>query len=123
MTNQPDDNDLLSFIAATVEGMREEMATKRDLAQMATKSDLAQMATKSDLAQVESRLVHKIEVETTAIRGDIEQVHLRLDSIERALMARVSQIETELSRLRSVVYLLIKDKPELLRLLGHEPMQ
>jgi hypothetical protein len=132
MNNQPDDNKLLSFIAATVEGMREEMATKselaqmatkRDLAQMATKSDLAQMATKGDLAQVESRLVHKIEVETTAIRGDIEQVHLRLDSIERALLARVSQIETELSRLRSVVYLLIKDKPELLRLLGHEPMQ
>jgi hypothetical protein len=75
MTNQPDDNNLLSFIAATVEGMRDEMATKRDL---------AQMATKNDLAQTESRLVQKIEVETTAIRGDIEQIHLRLDSIERA---------------------------------------
>jgi hypothetical protein len=73
---------LLSFIAATVEGMREDISSIRT--EMATKGDLAQMATKSDLAQVESRLVHKIEVETTAIRGDVEQIHLRLDSIERA---------------------------------------
>jgi hypothetical protein len=112
MTNHPDDNNLLRFVAATVESMRDDISTLRD-----------EMATKDDLARMESRLVEKIEVETTAIRGDIEQVHLRLDSIERALLARVSQIETELSRLRSVVYLLIKDKPELLRLLGHEPMQ
>jgi hypothetical protein len=96
--------------------MREDISTIRD--EMATK-----MVTKDDLAQIESRLINKIEVETITIRGDLEQVHLRLDSIERALLARVSQIETELSRLRSVVYLLIKDKPDLLRLLGHEPMQ
>jgi hypothetical protein len=75
MTNHPDDNNLLSFVAATVESMRDEMATK---------DDLARMATKDDLAELESRLVEKIEVETTVIRGDIEQVHLRLDSIERA---------------------------------------
>jgi hypothetical protein len=36
-----------------------------------------QMATKSDVARLEA----KLEVETTAIRGDIEQVHLWLDSI------------------------------------------
>jgi hypothetical protein len=28
------------------------------------------------------------------------------------------QIETDVSRLRSVVYLLVKDKPDMLRLLG-----
>jgi hypothetical protein len=99
MSDEPDDNNLLNFIAATVEAMRDQMATKSDIA----------------------RLEAKLEVETTAIRGDIERVHLRLDSIERALTARLSQLETEISRLRSVVYLLVKDRPELLRLLGQEP--
>ena len=64
------------------------------------------------------RLEDKMEANFTAVRGDIEQVHLRLDSIERALSARLGQIETEMSRLRSVVYMLVKDKPDLLRLLG-----
>lgn len=104
MSNQePENNNLINFIAATVETMRD------------------QMATKSDLAQLESRLTTKLEVEITAVRGDIEQVHLRLDSIERTLRARLDQIETEMSRLRSVVYLLVKDKPEMLRLLGQMP--
>ena len=107
-----DENSVLQYIINLIESMREEMATK---------SDIAQMATKSDLAQVEARLIARLEAETTAIRGDIEQVHLRLDSIERALTARLSQLETEISRLRSVVYLLVKDRPELLRLLGQEP--
>lgn len=91
MSNHPDDHNLLSFVAATVEGMRDDVVTIRaEMATMATKDDLARMATKDDLAQLESRLVEKIEVETTVIRGDIKQVHLRLDSIERALLARVS---------------------------------
>ncbi len=92
-------NGLLNFIAATVETMRD------------------QMATKSDLARLES----KMEAEFAAVRGDIEQVQLRLDSIEKALRARMDQIETEVSRLRSVVYLLVKDKPDMLRLLGQPP--
>ena len=78
-------NGLLNFIAATVETMRD------------------QMATKSDLAQLEARFNAKLEAEITAVRGDIEQVQLRLDSIEKALRARMDQIETEVSRLRSVV--------------------
>jgi hypothetical protein len=61
---QPENNNLINFIAATVETMRD------------------QMATKNDLAQLEARLTTKLEVEITAVRGDIEQVHLRLDSIE-----------------------------------------
>ena len=104
MSEQPEDtNNLLNFIAATVETMRDRMATKEDLASM------------------EARLTDKLEVEITAVRGDIEQIHLRLDSIDRALSARLGQIETEMSRLRSVVYLLVKDRPELLRLLGQTP--
>ena len=61
------DNGLLNFIAATVETMRDEMATT------------------SDLAQLEARSNAKLEAEITAVRGDIEQVPLRLNSIERAL--------------------------------------
>jgi hypothetical protein len=75
-----DENSLLQYIINLIESLREEMATK---------GDIAQMATKSDLAQVEARIVTRLEAETTAIRGDIEQVHLRLDSIERALTARL----------------------------------
>jgi hypothetical protein len=119
MSDRPSNGDeLLSYIAGTVEAMRDEMATKSDLAQMATKSDLAQMATKYDLAQLENRLVNKIEAEITAVRGDIERVDLRLDNIERTLSTRLDQLEAELSRLRSAVYLLAKDRPEILRLLG-----
>lgn len=42
----------------------------------------------------------------------------QIDPIERAVQARLDQLETEMSRLRSVIYLLVKDKPEMLRLLG-----
>jgi flagellar capping protein FliD len=100
---EPKNNNLINFIATTVETMRD------------------QMATKSDLAQLEDRLSTKIEVEITAVRGDIEQIHLRLDSIERALRARLDQLETEMSRMRSVLYLLVKDRPDMLRLLGQTP--
>lgn len=76
-----------------------------------------QMATKSDIARLEL----KMDVKFTAVRGDIEQIPLRLDSIERALRARLDQMETEISRLRSMVYLLVKDRPDMLRLLGQSP--
>ena len=101
---QPEENEnLLNFIASTVEMIRDRMATKEDL------------------ARVEARLTDKIEVEITTVRGDIEQVHLRLDGIEKALSSRLNQIEAEMSRLRSVVYLLVKDRPDMLRLLGQTP--
>lgn len=87
---------LLQFIASTVEITRDRVNTLYETA-----------ATKDEL-----------RIQTTAIRGDIEQVQLRLDSIERALVARMGQIETDLSRLRSAVYLLSKERPEVLRLLG-----
>jgi hypothetical protein len=131
-------SNLLNYIAATVETLRDQiatirdqMATKADLAalreQMATKAELAAvkddiarieavMATKDDIARLESRMATKVEM--VAVRGDIEQVQLRLDSIDRALSGRMGLVETEVSRLRSVVYLLVKDKPDMLRLLG-----
>ena len=105
MSNQPpeENGNLLNFIASTVEMIRDRMATK------------------DDLAQVETRLTDKLEVEITAVRGDIEQVHLRLDGIERAISSRLDHVEAEMSRLRSVVYLLVKDRPDMLRLLGQTP--
>jgi hypothetical protein len=137
------DNDrLIKFIANTVESLRqrvdtisEQMATKVDLAnlrddltamreQMATKEDLEQMASKEDLSSLESRLRNELaskndlgRLETT-MHGEFEQVHIRLDSLDRRIDTRIGQIETDVSRLRSVVYLLVKDKPDMLRLLG-----
>ena len=132
------DSNLLNYIAATVETLRDQIETVRD--QMATKADLAalkeQMATKAELAAVKDEIADikgnmatrahiaavreemATKIETAAIRGDIEQVQLRLDSIDRALSGRMGSVETEVSRLRSVIYLLVKDKPEMLRLLG-----
>jgi hypothetical protein len=136
------DNNLINFIATTVEALSarivtisDQMATKVDLAnlrdQMATKDELAalkdEIATKDDLMRVESRLDNMREQMATkndmgrleaTMHGEFEQVRIRLDSIDRGMGSRIGQIETEVSRLRSVVYLLVKDKPDILRLLG-----
>lgn len=114
---QPEENDnVLNFIAATVEMIRDRMDT---------------LATKDALAEVEARLssridgleskVDKLEITTTIIRGDVEQVQLRLDGIERALSSRLGNVEADMSRMRSVLYLLVKDRPDMLRLLGQSP--
>ena len=141
------ENDkLINFIANTVESLRqrvdmisEQMATKVDLAnlrdEMATKVDLAvvkddladvkeRMATKEDLVGLESRLRAEMTTKNdlkrleTTMHGEFEQVHIRFDSMDRRVDTRMGQIETDVSRLRSVVYLLVKDKPDTLRLLG-----
>ena len=135
------DNNLLQFVASTVETLRqridtmsEQMATKVDLAnlkdymeeKMATKEDLARLeaSTNERFAQVDSRFAQvdarfdSLDSKTTAIRGDIEQVHMRLDAIDRGVNNRIGQVEVDVSRIRSVVYLLVKDKPEMLRMLG-----
>jgi len=148
MAGQDDDN-LINFIATTVETMREQMATKEDLVrvesrletmreridiiegQMATKDDLSalkddlsalkeQMATKDDLSALKEQMATKDDLSrlATTVRGDFEQVHFRFDTLERAMATRLGQVETDISRLRSVLYLLVKDKPDMLRLLG-----
>ena len=137
-----DDNNLINFIATTVETMREQMATREDLVrvesrletlreridiiegQMATKEELAavkeQMATKDDLSALKEQMATKDDLSrlATTVRGDFEQVHFRFDTLERVMATRLGQVETDISRLRSVLYLLVKDKPDLLRLLG-----
>jgi hypothetical protein len=129
MATKVDLASLRDQVAVDIANLRDQMATKEDLAelkdQMATKEDLAalkdEMATKDDLGRVESNLARvesNLDAKTTAIRGDIEQVQIRLDSIDRGMSVRLGLFETEMSRLRSVVYLLVKDKPDMLRLLG-----
>jgi hypothetical protein len=138
------DRNLINFIASTVEAMRDQMATKADIAvlkeqmatkaelaavkddlariesQMATKDVLAKMATKDELAAVKEQMATKNDLSRleTTMHGEFEQVHLRLDSIDRSLSTRIGQVEADVSRLRSVIYWLVKDKPEMLRLLG-----
>jgi hypothetical protein len=157
---EPNDHNLLNFIASTVETLRvridtisEQMATKVDLGnlrdelrdEMATKTDLAavkdemvalrnEMGTKRDLARVESNLARvesnlaRVESQMatkgglarleTTMHGEFEQVHIRIDTIDRGIGSRMGLIETDVSRIRSVLYLLVKDKPDMLRLLG-----
>lgn len=102
--------------------LSDEMATKTDLARV--ESNLArlegEMATKADLARVESRMATKdglARLETT-MHGEFERVHIRIDSLDRGMGSRMGLIETDVSRLRSVLYLLVKDSPDMLRLLG-----
>jgi hypothetical protein len=72
------------------------------------------------LDRIELRMVTREHHDTsiTAVRGDIEQVQLRLDSMEHSIVSRFEQVEGEISRLRSAVYVLGKDRPDVLRLLG-----
>src|SRR5207244_12480054 len=103
--NSVDDN-MIGNIAGMVATIRDEVVKIHD-----------QMATKEDLARVEGRLSERLDASSTGIRGDIERVHLRLEGIEHVVSSRIEQVEGELSRLRSAVYLLGKDRPEVLGLL------
>ncbi|HYU97227.1 MAG TPA: hypothetical protein VE977_00240 [Pyrinomonadaceae bacterium] len=119
MATKVDLANLRDEMTTELAAVKDQMATKDELAavkaQMATKDELRdglaalriEMATKNDLGRLE-----------TTMRGEFEQVHLRLDSIDRRVDTRIGQVETDVSRLRSVVYLLVKDKPDMLRLLG-----
>jgi hypothetical protein len=111
-------DNLIGFIASTVETLRADVATMREL--MATREDLARLEGRftEKLAGLEGRFTEKLDISITTVRGDIEQVQLRLDSIEHGVSSRFEHVEGELSRLRSAVYLLGKDRPEVLRLLG-----
>ena len=107
LVTESNNNNVIGFIASTVETMRDDIGKMRE-----------QMATREDLARLEGRLSERLDTSTTGIRGDIEQIHLRLDGIQHSLSSRFEHVESELSRLRSAVYLLGKDRPEVLRLLG-----
>jgi hypothetical protein len=99
----------VGFLGGQVEDVRDRMATKEDVFRL-----------ESGLDKVEVK-VDRLEVTTTVIKGEVEQVHLRLDGIDRALTPRLDHVEAEMSRMRSVLYLLVKDRPDMLRLLGPPP--
>jgi hypothetical protein len=132
---ESNNNNLIGFIASTVEKLRDDVVTMRE--QMSTKEDLARlegrfterldpsivdMATKQDLARLEGRVTERLDASITVVRGDLEQIQLRLDSIEHGMSSKFEHVEGELSRLRSAVYLLGKDRPEVLRLLGQNSL-
>jgi len=137
---ESNNNDVIGFIASTVEtilnrldSVESRMATKADLAHLEGRFDeklarldgqfdekLARLDGQFDekLARLDGRITERLGVATTSIRGDIEQVQLRLDGMEHSITSRFEHVEGELSRLRSAVYLLGKDQPDVLRLLG-----
>jgi hypothetical protein len=108
-----DRNRLIEFIAATVEATREQVGSIQ--AQMVTKNEL-----RTELASLRAEMATKDAMEAgfTAVRGDIERVVLQLDQVDRKQSLRTAALESEVSRIRSVVYLVVKDQPELVRLLG-----
>ena len=97
-------NELIGFIGGRFEALNERFE-----------------ALSGQLDSVKQRMVTKdhLDVSITAVRGDIEQVHLRLDSLEHRIVSRDEHFDAEISRLRSAVYVLGKDRPDVLRLLGH----
>ncbi|MGZ5437073.1 MAG: hypothetical protein ACXWID_11735 [Pyrinomonadaceae bacterium] len=109
-------DELIGFIGGRFEAMNERFEAIGDRLHAIERH----MATKEDLARLDGRLSERIEVATTSIRGDIEQVQLRLDSMEHSIASRFENVEGEISRLRSAVYVLGKDRPDVLRLLGHQ---
>lgn len=96
-------NDLIGFIASTVETLRDQATAMRD-----------------DMTAMRREMVTSdtFDAAIVSVRGDIEQVQMRLDGIEHSVNSRFEHVEGELSRLRSAIYLLGKDRPEVLRLLG-----
>jgi hypothetical protein len=88
--------NVIGFIASTVESIRDELTLMR-----------AEMVTRTNF-----------HVTIEGVRGEIEQVQLRLDGIEHSVSSRFEIVEGEISRLRSAVYVLGKDRPDVLRLLG-----
>jgi hypothetical protein len=119
-----DRNRLIEFIAATVEAMRDQMVTKGEFRalQAEVSSMRSEMVTRgelrAELGSLRASLKEEMNAGFTAVRGDIERVALQLDQVDRKQSLRTAALESEVSRIRSVVYLVVKDQPDLVRLLG-----
>lgn len=120
--------ELINFLAATVETIRDRVDGLQDrmgqvehrMGQMVTGLTAIRDEMAAGFIAVRAQIAsgEQMTAGFTAVRDDIERLHLRLDTLDRALTTRLDQMDTEISRLRSVVYLLAKNQPELLRLLG-----
>ena len=108
--------DRMTTLEERMTTVEDRMATKEDLSLFATKEDLSLFATKEDLSLFATK--EDLSLFATVVHGDFEQVHFRFDTLERVMSTRLGQVETDISRLRSVLYLLVKDRPDMLRLLG-----
>jgi hypothetical protein len=135
--NEGREDNLPNFLAASVESIRDRMDGL--VSRIETRFEGMETRIGGALATVDERLaamdgrfgtiegrlstiVERVDAGFAAVRGDVERVHLRIESIEHLLSARLDRVEAELGRLRSVAYLLVKDRPELLRLLGEPPV-
>lgn len=105
----------MKFLGATVESIRDRMTTKEDIAFV--RKEMTSFV-RTEMTSLREEMVASF----TAVRGDIERVRLRIDSVDRTLATRLDGIDNQISRLSSVVYLLGKDQPEVLRLLGGTPL-
>jgi predicted nucleic acid-binding Zn-ribbon protein len=96
---------LLQFIASTVEGIRDRLTVIEG--RMAALED-RMGSVESRMGSLETRIgtlegradsiENRMEVGFTAVRGDLERVHLRLDSIEKVISARLDRVETEVQQ-------------------------
>src|SRR3989338_8560965 len=90
---------LVSIIARNVAGIKDNMATKDDIANMATKDDIANMATKDDIANM-------------ATKDDIKGLEFKIEDTERRLSVKINAIEEKIDDLgdpEMLVYLLKYD--------------
>ncbi len=112
-----DPNRLIEFIASAVEALRLEMGGVRvEMGGMRAQMD--SMRVQMDTMRAEMATKDQMNAGFAAVRADIERLALRLDQVDRSHSLRTAAVETEVSRIRSVVYVLAKDQPDLVRMLG-----
>ena len=120
MPQSPDNGEILRFLAASMESVRLKVdrIEERTIAIEGRITTIeGRMATiEGRVASIESRMATKDDI--TIVRGDIERLGLRLDGIDRSLTTRLDTMDLSISRLRSAVYLLAKDQPDILKVLG-----
>ena len=80
---------LVSIIARNVAGIKENMATKDDIANMATKDDIANMATKDDIANM-------------ATKDDVKGLEFKIEDTERRLSVKIDAVEEKIDDLEMV---------------------
>ena len=113
-----DSEDILRFLASNVESIHDKVGGSRTVRRIETRIGRVEdhMATKEELAAVRERMATKEDV--TAIRGDIERVRFTDRQYRPHPFHAHGSSGQRVSRLRSAVYLLAKDRPEILRILG-----
>jgi hypothetical protein len=113
MADSRENGEILRFLAASVESIRLKV---EQIGERTTSIQGRIVSIEGRIGSIEERMATKDDI--TMVRGDIERVDLRLDGIDRAIALRLDTMDLSVSRLRSAVYLLSKDQPEIQKLLG-----